>query len=521
MKFSIIKNVLLFGFTSGFLVACGSGGVGDNGFDDPVREAESSAGDLDLSRYVALGDSLSAGFADGALYVNGQIDSFPNIMAQSFAEAGGGDFTQPLTADDLGGLLLGGNPLPGFETRLVLAETGNPASPLAPVRQAGTPTTDLANPAAPMPSNMGVPGAKSFHLTAAGYGDLAGVTATPATANPFFVRFASSAGTSILADAAGQAPSFFTLWIGGNDILGYATSGGVGADSTTTPAYGIAGGDITDPVNVFSPSFNGVVATLTAGGTNNVRGALLNIPTITSIPFFTTVPYNAIPLDQTNADASNAAYAAYNAGLAGAVAGSLLSQMEADRRAISFAPGQNAVVIIDESLTDLSGISLPSLRQATAADFILLPLSATLGTLRIAGDPTSVIGVGSPLLDGEVLTDTEALEVETARVSYNTIIQTAADANPNLIYVDVAALLADVADSDGFNYGTETITAVFATGGTFSLDGVHPTAKGYAVVANLVIDSLNTAFNASIPRVDPSVYTETFFEFPAGFDFTQ
>jgi lysophospholipase L1-like esterase len=476
---------------------------------------------LDLSRYVAIGDSLTAGFADGTLYVNGQIDSIPNILARQFAEAGGGSFTQPLMNDDLGGLLIAGNPIPDFETRLVLAATGNPASPLAPVRQAGTPTTDIAIPVAPQPSNMGVPGAKSFHLPAAGYGSLAGVTTTPATANPFYVRFASSPTASILADAAAQAPSFFTLWIGANDILGYATEGGVGADSSTTPAYGLAGGDITDPVNVFAPSFNAVVATLTAGGTNSVQGALLNIPTITSIPYFTAVPYNAIPLDQANADASNAAYTAYNGGLVGAVAGSLITQMEADRRTITFAPGQNAVVIIDESLTDLSGLGLPSIRQASAADFILLPLSATLGTLRIPGDPTSVIGVGSPLLDEEVLTDTEALEVETARQAINATIQAAADANPNLIYIDVAALLADVADADGFNTGIETITAVFATGGAFSLDGVHPTAKGYAVAANLVIDNLNDAFNANIPRTDPSLFTETFFEFPAGFDFSQ
>jgi lysophospholipase L1-like esterase len=487
---------------------------------------------LDLSRYVAIGDSLTAGFADGTLYVNGQIDSIPNILARQFAEAGGGSFTQPLMNDDLGGLLIAGNPLPitAAGTRLVLVNnpdfdpTDDSSLAFIPNNQAGTPTTDIVNPVAPLPSNMGVPGAKSFHLPAAGYGSLAGVTSTPVTANPFFVRFASSPTTSILADAAAQVPSFFTLWIGANDILGYATRGGVGADATTTPAYGLADGDITDPVNVFAPSFNAVVATLTAGGTNSVQGALLNIPTITSIPFFTGVAHNPVELNEAQATASNTAYAAYNNALDAFTAASVITQVEADRRRIEFSDGEdNALVIIDESLTDLSGFTppLPSIRQATSADFILLTTGSILGDERIPGDPTSVIGVGSPLLDAEVLTDTEALEVETARQAINATIQAAADANPNLIYVDVAALLADVADADGFNTGTETITAVFATGGAFSLDGVHPTAKGYAVAANLVIDNLNDAFNANIPRADPSLFTETFFEFPAGFDFSQ
>ena len=45
------------------------------------------------------------------------------------------------------------------------------------------------------------------------------------TANPYFVRFASSATTSVIADFISQKPTFFSLWIGNNDVLLYALAG--------------------------------------------------------------------------------------------------------------------------------------------------------------------------------------------------------------------------------------------------------------------------------------------------------
>ncbi len=48
---------------------------------------------------------------------------------------------------------------------------------------------------------MGVPGAKSYHLVASGYGSA--VNLSLGKANPYFVRFATSATTSVLADADG------------------------------------------------------------------------------------------------------------------------------------------------------------------------------------------------------------------------------------------------------------------------------------------------------------------------------
>src|SRR4051812_41321112 len=53
-------------------------------------------GSLDVSKYVAIGNSITSGFADGALYYDGQMVSYPNLLAQQFKLIGGGEFVQPL-----------------------------------------------------------------------------------------------------------------------------------------------------------------------------------------------------------------------------------------------------------------------------------------------------------------------------------------------------------------------------------------------------------------------------------------
>src|SRR5690606_9385715 len=193
------------------LVSCDN----DDSETNILPEEVLTSGTADLSNYVAVGSSFTAGYTDGALFVAGQENSFPNILSQQFSQAGGGDLTQPLMGDNTGGLLLGGTQI--TENRLVF----NGAAPVRLENVVGpvTPTTDLLvnNPTGPF-KNMGVPGAKSFHLVAQGYGNVAGVSA--GLANPYFARMASSSNTSIIEDVMAQNPTFFTLSeIGGNDVM--------------------------------------------------------------------------------------------------------------------------------------------------------------------------------------------------------------------------------------------------------------------------------------------------------------
>ncbi|CAM3266431.1 G-D-S-L family lipolytic protein [Aequorivita lipolytica] len=497
-----MKNILKYTFVIlavGF-VSC------EPEFDTPVTdEGFYSSGTADLSKYVSLGNSLTAGYADGALYITGQENSYPNIMAEQFAFAGGGEFTQPLMNDNIGGLLLNGAQI--TENRFVLAvgPNGNPG----PIRLVGTPTTDITNRLSGPFNNMGVPGAKSFHLVAPGYGNVAGVLA--GAANPYFARFASSETATVIGDAAAQSPTFFSLWIGNNDILSYATSGGLGVDQAGNfdpSTYG--GNDITDP-NVFASVYSQQVEALTASG---AKGVLVNIPEVTSIPYFTTVPTKAIPLDAATAGALNAQFAAYNTQvLPGLVGIGFITPEEAALRMINFSAGQNFPIMTDDDLTDLTAIlqgppfSLPAslatllgqLRQVKSDDLIVLPASSVLGTTPDPSNPQGVIGVSIPLSDQFVLAVSEQARVTTASAAYNATIQALAGAK-GLAFVDAKSALARVANG-GIVYDGGVLTSQFVTGGAFSLDGVHPTPRGYAYTANLIIKAINDTYNATIPMV--------------------
>ena len=499
-----MKNTIKFmiGLLAIGLVSCEpefENAVTDEGFYD--------AGDADFSNYVSLGNSLTAGYADGALYMSGQEDSYPNIMAEQFGFVGGGDFTQPLTSDNFGGLLYGGVQITGNRLVLSADENGNPF----PTPLDGTPTTDVTTSATGPFNNMGVPGAKSFHLVTPGYGSVAGVA--NGTANPWFARFATSESTTVLADAVSLNPTFFSLWIGNNDILGYATSGGSGVDQTGNfdpSTYG--GNDITDP-NVFAAAYSAQVDALVAGG---AKGVLLNIPDVTSIPYFTTVPAQSIPLDAATAGGVNAQFALYNGALGQLVAGGFISAEEAAIRAINFVEGVNYPIMTDVDLTDVTAILigagldpqtaalLGQLRQVKSDDLVVLTALSILGTVPDPSNPTGVVGVSLPLPNSLVLSSTEQARVATAGASYNAIIEGLAAAN-DLGYGDMKSALADVA-ANGAPFNGGVLESTYGSGGAFSLDGVHPTPRGYAFTANTIIDVINTTYNASIPKVDIGTY---------------
>ena len=40
----------------------------------------------------------------------------------------------------------------------------------------------------------------------------------------------------------------------------------------------------------------------------------------------------------------------------------------------------------------------------------------------------------------------------------------------------------------------------------FGLDGVHPTPRGYAIIANKFIDVIEKAYGAKLPKVVPAQY---------------
>ena len=463
-----------------FTVSC------DTDFENDVNNVVVSSGSANFTKYIALGNSLTSGYRDNALYIVGQVQSYPNMMAAQMMRAGGGAFKQPLMPNNTGGF----TNLPGFSGKYILSVVNGALSPVPTAPGAALDNISGGGPY----QNMGVPGAKSFHLGAAGYGNAAGLAT--GQANPYFVRFASSPTTSVIADAVAQAPTFFSLWIGNNDVLSYATSGGVGVDQTTNqnPAtYG--GNDISDP-GVVATVISGYVNALTANG---AKGVIANIPNVTSIPFFTRVPAKPIAgLTDTQVGQLNAAYAQYNGGLAQAKALGFLTEAEYNQRVIKFtAAVANGAVIKDKDLTNLAALGLPSFRQTTSKDLLLLTSSSVL---QQGG------GTSTQLDDQYVLTEKETARVLTATAAYNAAIKSIA-ASKNLAFVDANAKMIELSGASGIQFDGVKYTATFVTGGTFSLDGVHLTGRGYALIANEFLITINEKYGSTLPMVNVNSYS--------------
>lgn len=467
------------------------------------------AGEANFSNYVSIGASFTAGTTDQTLFIASQQNSFPNIISQQFAKIGGSEFTQPLVSDNIGGLVLGGTVIQ--PPRLYFDGAGPAVLP-------ATPTTDASIVLSGPFHNMGVPGAKSFHLVTPGYGLL----------NPYFGRMASNPTATVMEDVLAQNPTFFTLSeIGGNDVLGYALSGGSGMDQTGNldpSTYGNS--DITDPT-VFAQTFTAMVTALTANG---AKGVVTTVPYVTSLSNFTTIPHN--PLDPSNPEFGpqipvlNATFAALNQAFA---------FLQMPERSIVFSENEaSPVVIFDESLPNISaqlnavlqGGGVDPLtagllsqqfgqsRQANANDLLLLASSSVIATLNepyfnalvgqgvpaATAGQLAVNGVTYPLSDQWVLTPEELTAIATATDSYNATITSVASSN-NLALVDLNAILTQASESgiqfDEFNMNTDLVF-----GGLVSLDGVHLTARGYALMANKFLEAIDSTYGSNFVASD-------------------
>ena len=483
-------------------------------FENEVNAAYTS-GEADFTTYVAVGNSLTAGYMDGTVCRVGQTYSYPNLLAQQFALVGGGAFTQPSFAEDVNNL--GGFAGSAGSTRLVIDAAQGRPEPIA-----GTSTITLT-PQAKAYNNMGVPGAKSFHLGIAGYGSL----------NPYFARHATTPTATVLGDAMTKNPTFFTNWIGSNDVLAYATAGGAQANGVTPAAdhnetgnlnpatYGF--NDITNS-GVFNNVYTNIINTLTVNG---AKGVVCTIPSVTSIPYFTTVPYAAL---SPTALGGAANITALNNQLYGPLDAIFTALGEPNRINPLSATAANPILINDADATDrsaqITGALTPTLgattaaafgavfgkaRQATSADLVVLPASSVIGTTNSAA-PAGINknGVTFPMANKWVLTATEKAKVAAATTAYNNSIIAVA-ATKNLAVADMNAVMNQLVS--GLQVETNSIyTANYFSGsGTegqvlFSLDGVHPNARGYAVIANEIIKTINAKYKSNLPLHNPTYF---------------
>ena len=107
-----------------------------------------------------------------------------------------------------------------------------------------------------------------------------------------------------------------------------------------------------------------------------------------------------------------------------------------------------------------------------------------------------------------VLTSTEKTRVANATAAYNSAITSIA-ASKNLAVADMNAILNQLVSGLRADNGT-LYTANYFSGGPsefavlFSLDGVHPNARGYSIIANEILKVINNHYSARLPLLNPN-----------------
>jgi lysophospholipase L1-like esterase len=215
--------------------------------------------------YVAVGNSLTAGFQSGGLKSEWQRQSYPALLAR---QMGSPDFQSPLIDS------------PGIGTRRIAGQATVPlfldAAGAITTRLLGRPVAELLlNGRLERPyNNLGVPGATTRDFLQAHDSGSA-----QDKSNGFFnivLRGGLFQNSTMMRQAIKLQPSLMTLWVGNNDILGGIIAGTVIEGVTVTPAA------------AYTALMDAALDTLLRE--TDARIFMANIPSIVTIPYVTTVP---------------------------------------------------------------------------------------------------------------------------------------------------------------------------------------------------------------------------------------
>ncbi|HEY0997523.1 MAG TPA: SGNH/GDSL hydrolase family protein [Gemmatimonadaceae bacterium] len=201
-----------------------------------------------FASYVALGNSITAGYQAGGISEATQRASYANLLAQA------------------------------METRFAMPIVMAPGCPPPLVNLAGSrgssngvnftsTTCNLRNPAyvTDVLNNVAVPGATSLDPTSTS-------TAASNMLTNLVLGGRTQVQRALMAD-----PTFATVWIGNNDVLSAAVSGFTYAVPNVTPGI--------TPVATFNTNFDKLMSELTAGAPG-IKGVLIGVVQVANIPHF-------------------------------------------------------------------------------------------------------------------------------------------------------------------------------------------------------------------------------------------
>ncbi len=416
------------------------------------------SGTLDLNRIVAVGDSYFAGYADNALHREAQTYSAAAIFAQQCQKAGGGAFKIPLVPEGPGlgtpVLLNNARYVVKFDTtcRLFGGETIE-LLPF-PIAKAGDAAIldERLETEGPF-QNLALPLMRAHEATTPNLGDPARFPFS----NPYFWRFAPNATASVLDAALEQNPSFAMIWVGAGDYMIFGAQGGV------EPLPGVPIAYLTPP-DRFRRGLDSLLKSFAAAGVRMVVG---NLPSPSSLPIFHTVPYDTVSISA-------------------AKAAELSTKWNAD-----FKTGKNPLWVKDKSGTT---------RFMHADEW---PLLTALDEIKCRSK-----GFDVPLDDAFFLERSEIEAMNAAVAEYNGIVAELAQ-KYSIPVADLNALFKTM--EAGTPVDGMPMSMKFIEGGFFSLDGIHLTPRGNAIVANEFVKAVNAHYGAALPLARPTEYRAVLF----------
>ena len=229
--------------------------------DDSVSVLEPTpAANPIFQRYVALGNSITAGYQSGGINDSTQKQSYARLVAQQMHTS----FVYPA-------LVKPGCPAPiaNFQTRI--RTSGDTISNNCKLRD---PSTTLF-----VQNSVAVPGATSFDPTAA----------TTKASNILTQLFLG--GKTQVQRALDAQPTFVSVWIGNNDVLDPAAKGVTVYQNASDPAStavksALSTQGITDTLT-FVANYKKMIDQLETQ--SNLKGILIGVVQVTQIPFIFSV----------------------------------------------------------------------------------------------------------------------------------------------------------------------------------------------------------------------------------------
>ncbi|MFH0991030.1 MAG: SGNH/GDSL hydrolase family protein [bacterium] len=443
MKHLLSISLILFALALGLFSGC---------TDSVPSGPEASLGSNTITKYVAIGNSLTAGYQSGALYKSAQDYSYPNLIAQQLKVAGAnlGSFEQPIYSNP-------GNPdATGKAAQIELISLTGPV--IAPRGvAAGSPTnTALARPY----DNLGIPG-----IPLLGFLDETGVyNGVNSGLGALVLRTTGGFPKSVYKQAQLLNPNLITFWLGANDVLGFATTGGTSPSTPTDKA-------------IFTALYTQAFAALRTSFPN-AKIVVGNIPDVKAVPFFTTVGPSIL-----------------------AKTGGAVTLYYQKRGETGVATGTSKLNESNAPFITLKGMSYASFLGVPNGQFYR---DNKFPALPPGIDTTKPFGAHpqNPWPNALVLDSDEQTMATQAVADFNSAIATIAAAN-GAIVVDFFSIFNNI-KANGYAIAGEIYKADFVTGALFSLDGVHPSSRGYGIVANEYIKKMNSSFGMTIPYVDIS-----------------